>query len=99
MKRFRDEWIFLKLQGISNPKDESMLCHAHTRLGKLCQKHAMNNPTGRCRLHGGLSLSGHQHPNYRHGKRSKAYIENAKIVRAELKLFEQLGNEYGWFKE
>ena len=74
-----------------------MLCHAHTRLGKLCQKHAMNNPSGRCRLHGGLSLSGHQHPNYRHGKRSKAYIENAKIVRAELNLFEQLGNEFGWF--
>ena len=75
-----------------------MICAAKTRSGAPCQKHSLDGKT-RCRLHGGLSLLGEQHPNYRHGRRSKAYIENARRVRAELRLFEQLGKQYGWFVE
>jgi hypothetical protein len=72
-----------------------MLCEAKTRSGLSCQKYGMVN--GKCRLHGGLSLSGQQHPNFKHGRRSKAYIENARRVRLELCLLGHLGRAYGLF--
>jgi glucans biosynthesis protein len=75
-----------------------MICGAKTRLGSPCKKYAIEGKR-RCRLHGGVSLSGVEHPNYLHGRRSKAYMENARRVRAEISFFEQLGNEYGWFME
>jgi hypothetical protein len=49
------------------------LCGAKTRAGTPCKRLA-RQPQGRCRLHGGLSLYGIGHPNYKHGKRSK-YLE------------------------
>jgi len=73
-----------------------MICSAKNRSGVPCQKHSLDGKT-RCRLHGGLSLAGKDSPRYIHGRRSKAYIENTRRVRAELRLFEQLGKEYGWF--
>jgi hypothetical protein len=48
---------------------EKAICGAKTRSGKPCQKAPMKN--GRCHLHGGKSLKGEEHPNFRHGKRSK----------------------------
>ena len=75
-----------------------MICAAKTRSGTPCQKHSLDGKT-RCRLHGGLSLAGTDSPRYIHGRRSKAYIENARRVRAELRLFEQIGKQYGWFAD
>ena len=75
-----------------------MKCNAKTRSGKPCQKFTLTGKA-RCRLHGGLSLSGQNHPNYKHGRRSNAYLDNARRVRAELKFLEQLGKHHGWFLE
>ena len=74
-----------------------MQCAAKTRSGLPCQKYGMLN--GKCRLHGGLSLSGQQHPNFKHGRRSKAYIENARRARANIRLLQHLGMAYGLFVE
>jgi hypothetical protein len=41
-------------------------CNAKTRAHGRCQKLPMGN--GRCNLHGGKSLGGPAHPNYKHGK-------------------------------
>jgi hypothetical protein len=46
------------------------LCGAKTRAGTACKRSA-RQPQGRCRLHGGLSLGGVAHPNFKHGRRSK----------------------------
>lgn len=45
------------------------LCGAKTRNGGTCKKWAMEN--GRCRLHGGASLRGSEHPNFKHGLYTK----------------------------
>jgi hypothetical protein len=43
------------------------------RPGAPC-KNAPIAPAGRCQMHGGRSLSGIAHPNYKHGKYSKVWI-------------------------
>lgn len=43
-----------------------MNCGAKTRSGNPCQKPPLLGKA-RCRLHGGMSLSGKDHPNYKHG--------------------------------
>lgn len=45
------------------------ICGAKTRSGGVCQNAPM--PNGRCRMHGGKSLSGAAHPNFRTGRYSK----------------------------
>ncbi len=45
------------------------LCGAKTRSGGACRTKAMFN--GRCRMHGGTSLSGHASPSFKHGRYSK----------------------------
>lgn len=50
-------------EGFQGPK-----CGARTRQGVPCQQPAMEN--GRCRMHGGRSLRGVAHPNYKHGRYS-----------------------------
>ncbi len=62
-------------------------CSAKTRLGGECKKPPLHGKT-RCRLHGGLSLSGKGHPNYIHGKRSKSAIAYAKASREQVKALE-----------
>lgn len=62
-------------------------CSAKTRLGGECKKPPLHGKT-RCRLHGGLSLSGKDHPNYIHGKRSKATVAHAKASREQVKALE-----------
>ena len=44
-------------------------CNAKTRRAGLCQNMPMGN--GRCRMHGGASPHGEQHPRYTHGRYSK----------------------------
>lgn len=53
-------------------------CNAKTRAGGRCQNIPMAN--GRCRMHGGKSLSGQSHPNYKHGRYAKKRIGNDAIV-------------------
>ncbi len=48
------------------------LCGAKTRAGTPCKRFAQQ-PQGRCKLHGGASLYGPAHPNWKHGRRSKHY--------------------------
>ena len=50
-----------------------VFCGAKTRKGGRCRQPAMKN--GRCRLHGGKSLSGKQHGRYKHGRYTRAAIE------------------------
>jgi hypothetical protein len=50
-------------------------CGAKTRIGGSCRQPAM--PNGRCRLHGGKSLSGAAHGRYKHG----FYTKEAKAMR------------------
>jgi hypothetical protein len=45
-------------------------CEARTRQGGRCQNPPMQLG-GRCRMHGGASLRGEQHPRYKHGRYSK----------------------------
>lgn len=59
-------------------------CNAKTRSGGNCKKSPLSGKN-RCRLHGGLSLSGKAHPNYTHGRRCKATIAHAKVCREKVK--------------
>lgn len=51
--------------------DQVRWCGAKTRSGGQCKQPALLN--GRCRFHGGKSLSGPAHPNFKHGRRSKYF--------------------------
>ena len=69
-----------------------MTCGAKTRSGNPCQKPPLQGKA-RCRLNGGASLSGRDHPNYRHGHATKAYRKqlaegNALIKHLEFMLIE-----------
>lgn len=41
-------------------------CGARTRTGHACGNRPMTN--GRCRMHGGASLKGFEHPRWKHGR-------------------------------
>lgn len=58
-------------------------CGAKTRVGGCCRQPAMKN--GRCRLHGGKSLSCKAHGRYLHGMRTKEAIERKKQFNSLLK--------------
>lgn len=45
-------------------------CNAQTRDGKHCENYPVDG-NARCRMHGGSSLAGSDHPNYEHGAYSK----------------------------
>ncbi|GEM_PF-5275534 len=59
---------------VSGPKDvpcSRKICGAKKRNGEPCTQKPMRN--GRCRMHGGASLAGAAHPNFRTGKRSRYF--------------------------
>ncbi|WP_319585295.1 HGGxSTG domain-containing protein [uncultured Desulfobulbus sp.] len=58
-------------------------CGAKTRSGGSCRQPAMQN--GRCRLHGGKSLSGKDHGRYKHGRFTKAAKEERRRLAALLR--------------
>ena len=71
-------------------------CLAKTKSGGLCQKHPIAGKT-RCRLHGGLS-TGPRTPegkaacvaaHWKHGRRSKAYVEARKQIWLDLRRIEK----------
>ncbi|MDA0357617.1 MAG: HGGxSTG domain-containing protein [Proteobacteria bacterium] len=76
--------------------NDTKLCLAKTRSGAPCQKHPIAGRT-RCRLHGGLS-TGPKTPegkaacvaaHWKHGRRSKAYVEARKQIWSELRRVER----------
>ena len=64
-----------------------MSCGAKTRAGSPCQKPPIQGRT-RCRLHGGASLVGKDHPNYQHGHCTSEYREQTAFGNAYVKLLE-----------
>ena len=58
-------------------------CLARTRRGTPCQNAGM--PNGRCRMHGGKSLSGREHGRYRHGLYTKEAIADRRELNALLR--------------
>jgi glucans biosynthesis protein len=66
-------------------------CGAKTRLSTPCQKPALVGKK-RCRLHGGKSLSGAAHPNFKHGKctlEARAQNRETSALLKQLKLMAQ----------
>jgi len=68
-------------------------CGAKTRNGGSCRQPAMKN--GRCRLHGGKSLSGKEHGRYKHGMRTKEAIEKRKQLSNMLKAVQLVLKDVG----
>jgi len=68
-------------------------CGAKTRNGTPCKNRPMGN--GRCRFHGGKSLSGKQHGRYKHGYYTKDAKEKrrrlAALMRECRELLQQVG--------
>lgn len=62
-----------------------MNCGAKTRAGAPCLKPALVGRK-RCRLHGGLFLTGSDHPNFQHGRCSKRARADAVAMTAYLKV-------------
>ena len=60
-----------------------VFCGAKTRAGGRCKQPAMKN--GRCRLHGGKSLSGIQHGRYKHGRYTRKAIEERRQMNSLLR--------------
>jgi len=60
-----------------------VLCGAKTRTGGSCNQPAMKN--GKCRLHGGKSLSGAEHGRYITGYYTKGAIASRKSLSALLR--------------
>ena len=60
-----------------------VFCGAKTRKGGRCRQPAMKN--GRCRLHGGKSLSGIQHGRYKHGRYTRKAIEERRQMNRLIK--------------
>lgn len=71
-----------------------MLCNAKIRSGTFCKKSPLAGKN-RCRLHGGLSLSGKAHWNYQHGYCTKEYRMAAAEGNARIKLLERLAISLG----
>lgn len=75
-----------------------MSCGAKTRSGLPCKKPPLSG-RARCRLHGGASLSGENHWNFRHGRCTKDERQRAKKTRYELKALEALMYKLGMIAE
>ena len=66
-----------------------MNCGAKTRSGYPCQKPSLQGKA-RCRLHGGMSLSGKDHPNFKHGDCTKATRRQIVDGNAHIRRLEKL---------
>lgn len=71
------------MEEVNEDENEDERCGAKTRSGKPCQRRPLKYKgwlpykpkKGRCHLHGGKSLKGYGHPNYKHGRYSR-FIQN-----------------------
>ena len=77
-------------------RNATELCFVKTRSGTLCQKLPIVGKT-RCRLHGGLSTGPKTQEgkarciaaHWKHGRRSKAFVEKRKQIWSELRRIKQ----------
>ena len=84
-------------------RNATELCFAKTRSGTLCQKHPIVGKT-RCRLHGGLSTGPKTQEgksrsiaaHWKHGRRSKAFVERRKQIWSELRRIKRLMRATGY---
>jgi hypothetical protein len=66
-------------------KESAKQCNAKAKsTGSRCKNPAILGMT-KCRMHGGKSLKGEKHPNYKHGKFSDYLPERMKIIYDEIK--------------
>jgi hypothetical protein len=76
-----------------------MLCGARTRSGAACKNAPLLGGVGqRCKFHGGMSLAGAAHPNWKHGKCTKAARLRSKAITAELRFLKLLAIELGMIR-
>ena len=76
-----------------------MLCGAKTRLGSPCRNPPLIGGAGqKCKFHGGMSLTGAAHPNWRHGKCTKDARLRSKATTAELRFLKLLAIELGMIR-
>ena len=72
-----------------------MLCNAKLRnKAAYCQRHALQGKT-RCSLHGGASLSGNNHPNWKHGLCTKESRQRSVETTARIRFLEMVAIELG----
>ena len=69
-------------------------CGAKTRSGGSCKKSPLSGKL-RCRLHGGLSLGGKDHWNYKHGQCTVEARTHIREGKAHLKALECLARSLG----
>ena len=73
-----------------------MSCGAMTRDGVPCKNAPLIGGSGqRCKYHGGMSLSGSSHPNWKHGKCTKEARKRSKATTAELRFLKKLAIQLG----
>jgi hypothetical protein len=73
-----------------------MKCGASTRSGAPCKNAPLIGGAGqRCKFHGGMSLSGNRHPNWKHGRCTKAQRLQNKVTTAEIRFLEILAIKLG----
>lgn len=67
-------------------------CNARCRDGGYCENHPTGD-SGRCRMHGGASPSGPDHPSYKHGAYSKHFKRS--LTDAECEAYDDLVEAFG----
>jgi hypothetical protein len=76
-----------------------MICGARTRSGLPCKNSPLLGGVGqRCKFHGGMSLTGAAHPNWKHGKCTKEERLRSKATTAELRFLKLLAIELGMIR-
>ena len=73
-----------------------MLCGARTRSGTPCKNASLIGGAGhRCKFHGGMSLAGVRHPNWKDGRCTKEVRLRSKATTAELRFLKMLAIQLG----
>ena len=73
-----------------------MLCGARTRSGTPCKNASLIGGAGhRCKYHGGMSLSGASHPNWKHGWCTKESRQRSVETTARIRFLEMVAIELG----
>lgn len=81
------------LHGITASQNTNKTCGAKTRSGSPCRNHPVAGKK-RCRMHGGASVEGENHWNYKHGFHTKkARKERAEMMRLLKKHIRMLKDE------
>lgn len=77
-----------------------MVCGAKTRAGSTCKNSPLVGGVGcRCKFHGGASISGKSHWNYKHGHCTKEMRLKTRESKDRLREIIDLGNAIGMFNK